>query len=64
MVLVVLAVMKDSVDCCLGPGPSRGSRGEGADGQYPKQIAGFGPVPARIRPGARGSHILKYDFIH
>ncbi len=43
-----LAVLKTILNFILGPIP-RGLPGEGPDCQFPQEIMGFGPIPARIR---------------
>ncbi len=43
-----LVVFKDVSDFYLGPLPW-GLPGEGPDCHFPKELGGFGPIPARIR---------------
>ncbi len=46
---VILDVLKIIFNFVLGPPLPRGVPGEGPDCYLPKAIAGFGPIPARIR---------------
>ncbi len=45
---IVLAVLKMIFNFFLGPPLRRGVPGEGPDCHFPKEIVGFGPIPARI----------------
>ena len=46
--LIYLDVLKIIYNFVLGPPLPRGVPGEGPDCHFPKEIVGFGPIPARI----------------
>ncbi len=46
--VLFLDVLKIIFTFCLGPPLPRGVPGEGPDCHFPKEIVGFGPIPARI----------------
>ena len=45
---MILDVLKMIFILFLGPPLPRGVPGEGPDCHFPKEIIGFGPIPARI----------------
>ncbi len=46
---LVVAVLKMIFNCCSWPPPPPGVPGEGPDCHFPREVVGFGPIPARIR---------------
>ena len=47
--VLILEVLKMIFNFVLGPPLPRGVPGEGRDYHFPKEVVGFGPIPARIR---------------